>query len=203
MNEYGRFTLTVLSIPNVGRGVGLAIVLQTPGGRTYLYDTGTAYPDADGDWLGGLNAGRDVVAPFLQRERIGELDAVIISHAHYDHFGGLIWLVDNVPIRRLIDCGYSFDGTCDAHYRKELQHYESLRRCFAERRGAYRAVTVVSLFPDWLGACVARTVFGGPGSDVYVTGSDGDIAVTSDGNTWRVAASGLPATDPSQRRNSA
>ena len=29
-------------------GIGLALVLQTPAGRTYLYDTGNGYPAGDG-----------------------------------------------------------------------------------------------------------------------------------------------------------
>lgn len=296
MPDTDNFTLTVLNIPNIGRGVGLALVLETPSGGTYLYDTGTAYPEADGDWAGGLNAGRDVIAPFLEREGVRELDGVIISHAHYDHFGGLVWLMDHVPIRWLVDCGYAFAGTCDAHYNEELHHYETLRRRLAERPGAYRAVwagdilelddqlrvdviapprsffeephperrpqnnpaahyllntnsvmlriqhgrvvfllpgdiekedqvrfllpsvspeslrchvlvapghglhsapefaeatrpevTVVSLFNEWMGACTARTVFAEVGSEVYVTGLNGDIRVVSDGESWQVS----------------
>ncbi len=134
------FSLTILNIPNVGEGVGLAIVLQTPGGHTYLYDTGTGYPAGNG-WLGDHNTGRDLIAPFLSEHGITTVDAVIISHAHYDHFGGLIWLVDNVPIRRLIDNGYVFAGERDDHYNTELTHYERLREQFAARPGAYQAVT--------------------------------------------------------------
>jgi competence protein ComEC len=134
----GRFVLTVLNIPDIGRGVGLALVLQTPGGRTYLYDTGTAYPEKD-RWVSGLNAGRDVIAPFLKREAVKDLEGVIISHAHYDHFGGLLWLVDNVPIKKLFDSGYEFGGQADANYNRELANYTKLRERFKKRLGAYQA----------------------------------------------------------------
>jgi|AMFO01.1.fsa_nt_gi Predicted hydrolase (metallo-beta-lactamase superfamily) len=132
------FCLTVLNIPDVGRGVGLAIVLQTPGGRTYLYDAGTGYPTADG-WERRHNSGRDVVAPWLQARGIDHLDGVIISHAHYDHFGGLLWLVDHWPIARLIDNGYEFAGPRDEHYAQELSDYAELRERFRARH-AYQAV---------------------------------------------------------------
>ena len=134
-----KFVLTVLDIPDIGRGVGLAIVLQTPGGRTYLYDTGTGYP-APGGWASDQNTGRDLIAPFLRERSIDALDGVIISHAHYDHFGGLLWLVDQIPIAKLIDSGYEFRGEADAHYSRELADYVEIRERFRQRPGAYQAV---------------------------------------------------------------
>jgi competence protein ComEC len=134
----GTFTLTLLDIPDVGRGVGLALVLQTPSGRTWLYDTGNGYPAAEG-WEGDCNSGRDQIAPFLAERGLESLDGVIISHAHYDHFGGLLWLIDRVPIARLVDSGYEFDGPRDDHYNTELTDYERLRQRFRERPGAYQA----------------------------------------------------------------
>jgi len=167
----GDFTLTVLDIPNVGHGVGLALVLQTPGGRTYLYDTGCGYPEGDG-WAGDHNTGRDLIAPFLAARGIAELDGVIISHAHYDHFGGLIWLADHFAIRRLIDNGYVFTGSRDDHYNTELQHYERLRAAFAGRPGAYQAVTAgatLDLDPDLTVQVVAPPAeyFSDPGAGTH------------------------------------
>src|SRR4051812_28237960 len=83
----GKFTLTCLEIPDIKRGAGLAVVLQMPGGKTYLYDTGSGYPEKGG-WASDYNAGRDTILSFLQARGIGALDGVFISHAHYDHFGG-------------------------------------------------------------------------------------------------------------------
>jgi len=134
----GKFILTVLEIPDINRGAGLAIVLQLPSGKTCLYDTGSAYPEkvsSDG-WQGNFNAGRDLVVPFLTQAGVKELDAVMISHAHYDHFGGLMWLADHFPIRRLIDSGYVFAGTADRNYTGELGAYNQLRDEF-KKRGLY------------------------------------------------------------------
>src|SRR3954469_25875993 len=90
----GKLTLTVLEVPDVQRGAGLAIVLQTPSGRTWLYDTGSGYPSLENreEWDGSFNAGRDLIVPYLKKLGVTELDGVMISHAHYDHFGGLMWL---------------------------------------------------------------------------------------------------------------
>lgn len=133
-------SLTVLDIPDVGRGVGLAIVLRTPHGRVWLYDTGTGYPDGKGDWEGGVNCGRDQIAPFFERNGIDRIDGIVISHAHYDHFGGLFWLLDHFPPTHLVDCGYEFAGEIDDHYSRELADYAGLRERFRTQGGQYRAV---------------------------------------------------------------
>jgi hypothetical protein len=39
------FTFTVLEIPDIQRGAGLAIVMRTPSGKTWLYDTSTAHAE--------------------------------------------------------------------------------------------------------------------------------------------------------------
>lgn len=130
------FTFTVLEIPDIQRGAGLAIVMQSPSGKTWLYDTGIAHPErvsSDG-WLANLNAGRDVIAPFLKSREIQSIDGIFISHAHYDHFGGLLWLKENYPIGKLIDCGYLFHSDNPEDYRGtnkgELDHYTRVREEF-------------------------------------------------------------------------
>jgi len=128
----GKFILTALEVPDIQRGAGLALVLQTPGGKTYLYDTGNGYPtrtNASG-WASDHNTGRDVIAPFLKTIHVTKLDGVLISHAHYDHFGGLLWLRTNVPITRLFDSGYVFPGQSSADYTGELADYSRVRAEF-------------------------------------------------------------------------
>jgi competence protein ComEC len=136
--EPGKLVVTCLEVPDVQRGAGLAVVIETPGGKTYLYDTGNGYPTADGGWAGGHNSGRDLILPYLKSRKIEKLDGVLISHAHYDHFGGLLWLVDHVPIDRLYDAGYHFKGESSADYGRELADYDALRERFKARPGAYR-----------------------------------------------------------------
>src|SRR6185295_10701518 len=135
-----KFTLTCFEIPDIQRGAGLALVLQTPGGKTYLYDTGNGYPsktNASG-WAGDHNTARDIILPVLKEHGVKELDGVFISHAHYDHFGGLVWLVDHFPIKKLYDSGYVFAGESSVDYTGELGHYTKLREQFKQRPGAYQ-----------------------------------------------------------------
>jgi competence protein ComEC len=134
--ERGRFTFTCLEIADVNRGAGLAVVLETPGGKTYLYDTGNGYPDGD-EWAKDYNAGRDTIVPYLNAKGIRALDGVLISHAHYDHFGGLLWLADHFPVAKLYDSGYHYRGESSAEYAAELAAYDKLRDRFKKKPGAY------------------------------------------------------------------
>jgi competence protein ComEC len=62
-------------------GQGDAALLHTPAGHWILVDAGPAGEGAD--------AGRRVVAPFLQRRGARSLSLAVVSHAHADHLGGL------------------------------------------------------------------------------------------------------------------
>jgi competence protein ComEC len=143
----GKLVMTLLNIPDIQRGAGLAIILQLPSGRTMLYDTGSGYPDAASpDGLGRqFNSGRDLIVPYLQKAAVKEIDTVFISHAHYDHFGGLVWLAENFPIKKLVDSGYHFPGQSPAAYTGELGHYDKVRDSF-KKRGAYQEVHAVDRF---------------------------------------------------------
>jgi competence protein ComEC len=164
--------LNVLEIPDIHRGAGLAVVIQTPSGKTFLYDTGSAYPDKDSPdgWAGQLQSGRDLIAPLLKQRGVEKIDAVFISHAHYDHFGGLLWLMDHISIGKLIDCGYQYQGKDPENYRgapiEELDHYTRVREAFRQR-GTYQmalAGDVLDLDPDLKIEVIAppRTYFGDP-----------------------------------------
>jgi competence protein ComEC len=134
--DLGTFSLTCLEIPDYGHGAGLAVVIRTPGGKTFLYDTGSGYPGKGSQaWSGDYNAGRDTVLPYLKSRGIDRIDGVLISHAHYDHFGGLLWLADHAEIPKLSDSGYIFPGKPDG----ELVAYDRLRERFRKAPGAYLA----------------------------------------------------------------
>lgn len=95
----GRLSITVLNPDCMAGGAGLCVVIRTPKGKTYLFDTGNGCPHTDKV----KNNGKDIVAPWLKARGVNVIDGVIISHYHADHFGGFLWLWDHFPIRRVYD----------------------------------------------------------------------------------------------------
>ena len=63
---------------DVGQGDGAAI--RTPGGHWVVIDAGPR--------TAGSDAGKRVIVPFLAREGVRRLSALVVSHAHLDHLGG-------------------------------------------------------------------------------------------------------------------
>jgi competence protein ComEC len=82
---------------DVGQGDGA--VLRTPGGRWLAIDAGPA--------TGQNDAGRRVVAPFLERRGVRALAAILISHAHADHMGGVPALLRRFRVGLVLEPGAS------------------------------------------------------------------------------------------------
>lgn len=70
-------------------GQGDALLLEDPTGTHILVDAG---PPAQGR----------VLVRTLRALRVGVLDAVLVSHPHADHIGGLTTLLPAIPVRTLI-----------------------------------------------------------------------------------------------------
>lgn len=130
----GQLTVTVLDC----KLHGLAVVLQTPGGKTWLVDTGPS-PKGDND------SARDIIAPFLKNAGVKTLDGILISHPHGDHRGGLPYLMEHYRIDRLVDAGYDEIGGA------ELESYRKLRTQYVAGGGKSVIVKLgskVSLDPE-------------------------------------------------------
>ncbi|MCX5684219.1 MAG: ComEC/Rec2 family competence protein, partial [Planctomycetota bacterium] len=74
-------------------GSGNTTLVELPDGRNIFYDTGStlSYP----------RAGEASVAPALWSRGITRVDAVFLSHAHFDHFKDILPLVERFGIRRV------------------------------------------------------------------------------------------------------
>src|SRR5436190_8859251 len=81
---------------------GAATLLVTPAGETVLIDTGNP---------GRRDADR-IVKAVTAVAGMKQIDHLIITHYHRDHFGGALTLVEQLPIRNLYDNG-QFEGMPD------------------------------------------------------------------------------------------
>lgn len=84
----GALTLTVLAV-----GHGDALLLSLPDGGHLLVDGGGAQ--------GTYDPGEALVVPALRRMGIRSLEAVVISHLHVDHYGGILAVLGEVDVGEL------------------------------------------------------------------------------------------------------
>ncbi len=86
-------------------GQGDAALVRLPGGKTVLVDTGPS--DDRGD------AATRTILPHLRQLGIDHIDAVVISHPHRDHEGGLPALLRAEPVHTVVHNGDNFNS--DVH----------------------------------------------------------------------------------------
>lgn len=84
-------TLTFLAV-----GQGDSTIVQLPRGRAVLVDAG-----GDLRWPARKDPGARDVLPALAELGIRELDVVVLTHPHPDHAGGLLSVLDKIPVREL------------------------------------------------------------------------------------------------------
>jgi competence protein ComEC len=81
----------VLEINALDVGHGDAILLTLPDGGNVLVDGG-------GLPFGSFDMGESVVLPFLLDRGVRRLDAIVVTHADFDHIGGLTTVVNELGV---------------------------------------------------------------------------------------------------------
>ncbi|MFQ5824567.1 MAG: DNA internalization-related competence protein ComEC/Rec2 [bacterium] len=101
-------------------GQGDAALLTFPNGKHVLIDGGPRGLHYD--------AGKWVIAPYLKREGIDEIDAMILSHAETDHLGGFPYLLRNFEVHEVWDNGQAKNSKIYQEYLGLLDSLKIKRR---------------------------------------------------------------------------
>jgi competence protein ComEC len=97
--QWARGKLEV-SVLDVGQGDSIFVV--SPGGRTLLIDGGGAFGGFPGQELNvGIDPGEEAVSLYLWSRGFQRLDVVALTHAHQDHLGGLMAILENFRVGTL------------------------------------------------------------------------------------------------------
>jgi competence protein ComEC len=85
---------------------GDAMLVCTPGGEHYLIDGGmfTDYPP---EWDCGLQR----ILPLLDSLGVTSLEGIVATHPDADHIGGLISVLDSIPVGTVWDSGWPYGST--------------------------------------------------------------------------------------------
>jgi competence protein ComEC len=91
-----------LEITFLDVGQADAIHLRTPNGKHLLIDAGR--------WSPMSNSGDRVLIPYFMHIGTPRIDAVILSHPHADHIGGMPALLGNMEISEIYHSEYEYDS---------------------------------------------------------------------------------------------
>lgn len=103
----------LLELTAIDVGQGDSLFVAAPDGHTMLVDAGGILSFARRPAAGQsaavprppikprIDIGEDVVSPYLWGRRIRRVDVVAVSHAHEDHIGGLVAVLENFRPREL------------------------------------------------------------------------------------------------------
>ena len=83
-------------------GQGDCAVIELPEGKRMIIDGGGFYNDS-------YDTGKNIVAPFLYKEKIKRIDYLVLSHPHPDHLGGLRFIAKNFKVKEVWTNGQSAD----------------------------------------------------------------------------------------------
>jgi competence protein ComEC len=96
MNAGGALVVTFIDV-----GQGDSILIEAPNGHTMLIDGGSA--------------GNGALA-YLQKQGIKSIDLMIATHPHEDHIGGLVEVLNTIPVKKVITNGQSNTTSIYEHF---------------------------------------------------------------------------------------
>ena len=94
---YGAVLKPTWKLTTIDVGQGDSHLITTPSGMHILVDAGDTKRQ---------DSGKDIVVPYLHHIGVSKLDALVITHADQDHFGGAESIIKMFPVKELwiTDC---------------------------------------------------------------------------------------------------
>jgi len=128
---------------DVGQADG--IVVQTPAGHVYEIDAGGRLergPQSDAS--SAELVGERIVVPYLLRHGIHGVDAMILSHPHGDHAGGIAPVLRKLRVAEFADGGQIYGGHA-YHDALDVARSESVPMVYPRAGGIWRSDDGVTL----------------------------------------------------------
>lgn len=111
-----------LRVDFVNVGQGDAIIVRTPGGKTFLIDGGTGVTMAD-----ARREKRELIQNYLRDLGIKRLDGMVVTHWHNDHLGGIVPVLRLYDVPKIWECPTDFETDAFKKY-EELCTKKRIRR---------------------------------------------------------------------------
>lgn len=96
-----RVTEDGMSFTAIDVGQGDSLLVTAPGGQTLVIDAGGPTGPQERSASSRFDTGEDVVSPFLWHHRLQRIDVLAVTHAHSDHLGGALSILQNFRPREL------------------------------------------------------------------------------------------------------
>jgi len=106
----------VAKITYLDVGEGDSIYAEMPDNYNVLIDGGSYQKKYD--------FGERVVAPFLRREGVGNLDLMVSTHPDNDHTGGLTYILDNFHVKKVLTGSYGLTSPTYKEFANRLNGIE-------------------------------------------------------------------------------
>ncbi len=120
-------------------GIGDAILVELPNGTTLLVDAGVGWK-------------ADQIIDYVAARQLEKIDVALVTHPHFDHYGGIERIIEKVPVKRFIDNGVDAHSPGVASMNAAIEAL-SIPRSSLSRGDALTdlsdgTVTIDTLFPE-------------------------------------------------------